>query len=487
MQRRGRQMQRAAVRRRVMLSRAVTEPIPRRAPRAGWLVLPAILVLAAACSPPGGSRQPDVVLVVVDTLRADHLTQYGYGRATSVGIDGFTADATVFTRAYSTSSWTVPSVASLLTGLLPTRHGLVRQSAVLPDELTTLAETLSAAGWRSAGFSGNVFVGTRTGFDQGFEHFSGHDRGVLAYPDVSAMLEQVEGWLRGLSDPREPVFLYFQPMNCHGPYRVPEERRADLLGRPPSDRFDYHGAPMKAILKGDVAARAQVTPDVVESLVEKYDSAVRYSLDAVAELLGHLRAAGKYENSLVIVTADHGEELFDHGGFSHAYSLFEEVVRIPLWIKLPRQTEGSVVDQPVSLADLVPTILEVVDLVQPLDLDGDSLLPLLGENADSSDFDRRPLAFDTRWKRRAVASAILLGPYKLIEIESDYEGRRDVRLLFDLERDPSERHDLARSDPRTAAALSARLRRLREGVAPASEATVVELEAEALEALGYVD
>jgi arylsulfatase A-like enzyme len=470
-----------------MLSRAVTEPIPRRAPRAGWFVLAAILALAAACSLPGRSRQPDVILVVVDTLRADHLTQYGYERGTSVGLTDFAAEATVFTHAYSTSSWTVPSVASLLTGQLPARHGVVRQSEVLPDELTTLAETLSAAGWHSAGFSGNVFVGSRTGFDQGFEHFSGPGRRVLAYPDVSVMLEQVEGWLRELSGSRTPVFLYFQPMNCHGPYRVPAERAADLLGRLPSDRFDYQGPPMKAILKGDLAARADVTPDLLESLVDQYDSAVRYSLDAVGELLDRLRAEGRYEDSLVIVTADHGEELFDHGGFGHAYSLFEEVVRIPLWIKLPRQTEGAVVDRPVSLADLVPTILEVVDLVQPLDLDGDSLLPLLRKNADSSDFDRRPLVFDTRWKRRAVASAILLGPYKLIEIESDYEGRRNARLLFDLGQDPGERHDLASREPETAEALAARLQAFTAGLPPSSEAEVIELEAEVLEALGYVD
>lgn len=470
-----------------MLSRAVTESIPRRVPPAGRLVLSAILVAAVACSLPGRSRRPDVVLVVVDTLRADHLTQYGYGRETSVGIDDFTADATAFARAYSTSSWTVPGVASLLTGLLPTRHGLVRQSAVMPDELTTLAETLSAAGWRSAGFSGNVFVGTRTGFDQGFEHFSGHERGVLAYPDVSAMLAQVEPWLQGLPNARTPIFLYFQPMNCHGPYRVPAERRADLLGRPPSDRFDYHGAPMKAILKGDLAARASITSEVRESLTDQYDSAVRYSLDAVGKLLDLLRAEGRYADSLIIVTADHGEELFDHAGFGHAYSLFEEVVRIPLWIKLPEQTKASVVDRPVSLADLYPTILDVLDLAPPGDLDGASLLALLEHGADARGFERRPLVFDTRWKSRAVASAILLGSYKLIEIESDYAGRRDTRLLFDLDRDPGERYDLASSEPRTAEALAARLQSLKEGFTPARETAVLGIEAEALEALGYVD
>ncbi len=457
---------------------------PTRVPR----LLPlAVLLAAGSCATSDRSPPIDVVLIVVDTLRADHLTQYGYDRKTSVGIDEFTADATVFTRAYSNSSWTVPSVASLLTGQLPTRHGVVRQSAVLPDELTTLAETLSAAGWRSAGFSGNVFVGARTGFDQGFERFDGHERGVLAYPDVSALLAQVDPWLKELPGSRTAVFLYFQPMNCHGPYRVPAEHRADLLGRAPSDEFQYQGPRMKAILRGDLTARTQVTPDVVESLVEEYDTAVRYSLDAVSELLERLRAARRYENALVIVTADHGEELFDHGGFSHAYSLFEEVVRVPLWIKLPRQTEGAVVDQPVSLADLYPTILDVLDLDQPVGLDGESLLPLLEKRADAGRFDRRPLVFDTRWKNRAVASAILLGRYKLIEIESDYAGRRNTRLLFDLGRDPGERQDLASREPETAEALAARLRAFTAGLPPGSEAEVVELEAAALEALGYVD
>jgi arylsulfatase A-like enzyme len=146
-----------------------------------------------------------------------------------------------------------------------------------------------------------------------------------------------------------------------------------------------------------------------------------------------------------------------------------------------------VVEQPVSLADLYPTILDVLELAPPAGLDGTSLLPLLQPGAGDKLVARRALVFETRWKSRAVASAILLGSYKLIEIGNDYAGRRDTRLLFDLDRDPGERHDLARSEPQTTEVLTARLRSLEEGVAPAREAAVVELETEALEALGYVD
>ncbi|MFQ5524663.1 MAG: sulfatase [Thermoanaerobaculia bacterium] len=444
--------------------------------------------LAGSCTGFGGSGPPDVVLIVVDTLRADHLTQYGYGRETSSALAEFSSAATRFSNAYSTSSWTQPAVSSLLTGLLPSRHGVVKQSTKLPAELASLPSTLSEAGWQTAGFSGNLFIGEKTAFDRGFEHFQGHGGKVLVYPDIADMIAKVDFWQADVWDHGRPVFLYFQPMNCHGPYRVPAEHRKDLLGYDPDRTFDYNDSVMTAILKdGDIEARDRVTPEYLESLTDQYDTAVRYSMDAVAALLATLKKEGIYDDALVIVTSDHGEELFEHGGFGHAYSLFEEVVRIPLWIKLPGQREGSVVDAPVSLIDLMPTILDAAGLPALEGLDGLSLAPLL-EDGSAPGFRGRPIVADTRWKRRAVATAVRLGSYKLIEIESDYSGRADERLLFDLEADPAELVDLAVSEPEKAAALSQALERTLalDGSSIETEAATG-LDLDVLRALGYVD
>lgn len=461
--------------------------------RASLFLALSILFLIVSCSGAGRSGPPNVIVIVVDTLRADHLTQYGYGRSTSSALAEFSGESSLFSAAYSTSSWTQPSVASLFTGLLPSRHGVVKQSTILPAELDTLAGLLSEAGWQTAGFSGNVFIGGKTGFDRGFDHFRGHEGKVLVYPDVGLMLEQVISWLGAGRDRREPAFLYFQPMNCHGPYRVPEERRADLLGTAPSTVFDYNDELMTAILKdGDTAARERVTAEYLTSLTDQYDTAVRYSMDAAGRLLEKLEEEGLYEDSLVILTSDHGEELFDHGGFGHGYSLFEEVVRVPLWIKLPGQKERATVESPVSLLDLLPTILEVAGIgsaVEETNLDGRSLVPLLaGERTGGAGFRARPIAMDTRWRRRAVASAIRLGSYKLIEIESDYEGRSRTRLLFDLATDPGEETNLSARETEKVEALSAALERIRLATAgERPETGEADLDREVLKALGYID
>ncbi|MCP4205173.1 MAG: sulfatase [bacterium] len=450
------------------------------------------LCLVGSCAEAGRSRTPNVIVIVVDTLRADHLTQYGYERSTSPALERFTAESSLFSAAYSTSSWTQPSVASLFTGLLPSRHGVVKQSTILPAELDTLAGLLSEAGWQTAGFSGNLFIGAKTGFDRGFDHFRGHEGKVLVYPDIGLMLEQVASWLDEGRQRRQPAFLYFQPMNCHGPYRVPEEHRADLLGSAPSRTSDYNDELMTAILKdGDIAARQRVTDEYLASLTDQYDTAVRYSMDAVSRLLEMLEKEGLYGDSLVILTSDHGEELFDHDGFGHGYSLFEEVVRVPLWVKLPGQSARAELELPVSLLDILPTILEVAgigDSVEQMNLDGRSLAPLLMGSRRASGFRGRPITMDTRWKRRAVASAVRLGRYKLIEIESDYSGRSNVSLLFDLETDSGEQTDLSASEAEMTGVLSQALERIRSSTAGQEPETgEADLDREVLKALGYID
>ncbi len=431
-------------------------------------------------------RPPSIVLIVVDTLRADHLSQYGYAPATSPALDAFAAQATRFSSCYAPASWTTPSTASIFTGLLPVVHGAHAQGAALPDQAVTLAELLHEAGWRTVGISYNHNVTATTGFQQGFEHFEGFEGESGEYPDIAKMRRAV-GRLR--FDSGRPLFLYLQPMNVHGPYRVPEEHAADLLGRSPDPKFRYAEGPAKKIMKsGKLELRAEIEAAYLDSHRDQYDTAIRYSMDQIAAILAKLRQHGVGDESLIVITADHGEELYEHQGFGHGYSLHREVLHVPLWIKLPGQTAGNVIEDWVSLTDLLPTILDTAGRRPPPDLSGRSLLPLIRGDAGVA-AERLPPLFQTRWPGRFVGAAVVQWPWKLLHVEESYDGLVDAYRLFHLGNDPHEQHDVAAEHREIVDRLA---RHLRQRLAP-SHQRLPSLSAEdrmnrkALKALGYVD
>jgi len=471
--------------------------------RSGWRSLgialatcTALAVLGVVAPPardrPEGSRsgRPNVVLVVIDTLRPDHLNHYGYARPTAAGFDAFAAQATRFDEAFSPSSWTAPSAASLHTGTLPARHRLSEYGTGLATELTTLAETLRANGWHTVGHSFNHHVSGKTGFAQGFDAFDDFLGSSQAYPDVSVMVNRVADWLA--ETPRGPFFLYLHPMNTHGPYRVPAEAQRGLLGQTPSRDFLYYGPVMSDILKhGRTDRRAAVDDRVMQSLVDQYDTAIHYSVGQLGRVFALLRDAGLYDDSLIVVTADHGEELFDHGGFSHGYSLHRELVHVPLYVKMPGQTAGAGVGTRVSLTDVMPTVLDVLGLPAPAATDGLSLRPLLpGTGATAAAFADRPIVHEVQWAERCIARSILLGRYKLVELARNYEGRHDETLLYDVARDPGEQRNVAGEHPDVVGALRTRLgttlAQAAAGAVANPEIVIRKLDQDRLRALGYL-
>ena len=474
-------------------------PLPGRqtsSRRAPAFALACALAAALACeggrddaSAPGPHVEdapPNVVLIVVDTLRADHLSHYGYERPTAAALDAFRAESSVYTRAYSTAPWTGPSTISIHTGLSPLRHGANAHGDKLPDEADTLAEILSDAGYFTHGISYNYEVSEKTGYEQGFDVFVDYDQDVLEYPDIGFMVKRVRRF--AAEPPDTPFFLYLHPMNTHGPYRVPEDRQAALLGQPPSRTFEYYGELMSAILReGDTARREDVTPEMIESLVDQYDVAIHYSTEEIAKMLAALEAAGLLANTIVVLTSDHGEELFDHGGFSHGYSLYEEVVHVPLYIRWPGASRGETRDRLVSLLDILPTILEVTGLESERDLDGVSL----AHPADDTD-QKRELVQQAGWTKRAVGRAILRDHEHLIDLERAYDAPDGRTELFDLARDPSERRDLAHSDADRLARLWDALADREADLASkdaleGGENVLSEMDEERLRALGYVE
>jgi len=442
---------------------------------------------AVAASERSAATPPNVVLIVVDTLRADHLSHYGYSRPTSEPLDRFRNRSTLFERAYSTAPWTGPSTMSIMTGLTTIRHRVNDRGDALAPEAVTLAERLSGAGYATHAISFNHIVSHETGLDQGFDEFDDFLGGILTYPDISVMARRVDRWVA--SKPRAPFFLYLQPMNVHGPYRVPKSRRSTLLGHEPSRAFEYWGKALMTPLMQDgrVELREQVTPEMVSSAIDQYDVAVRYSMEEIARMLDGLERAGLMDDTVVILTADHGEELFDHGGFSHGFSLHREVLHVPLYVHLPGQTEGKTVDRVVSSLDIVPTILALTGIENPGDLDGFDLFA-----PESTRSGERMLVQQAGWSERAKGFSLIAGQDHLIDLEHAYDTASPRLALYDVVADPKETRDRKAAEGDQAAQLRGELERRVAAYAqsealPAPENVLDEMDVERLRALGYVE
>jgi arylsulfatase A-like enzyme len=245
--------------------------------------------------------------------------------------------------------------------------------------------------------------------------------------------------------------------------------------------------------KGRLDLRDEVDPAYLQSLVDKYDTAVRYTTDQVARILAVLSNRGLFDNTLIIITADHGEELFDHGGFNHGTSMYRELLHVPLYVKMPGQRQGSRVSAPVSLLDIVPTVLDVAGLRSLHDLDGTSLVPLLEQPLAAASFDRRPRVYQCAWRNHFVGSAIARGNFKLVRIDSNYERVTDAWLLYDLESDPGEHSDLSEIRGEVVSRLRYDLERAiaryesQAGPVPEDRRALLDRDLDRLRALGYVE
>ncbi len=417
--------------------------------------LAALLALLAGCADPPATL-PNVVLIDVESLRADHIAHLGYERPTSIGLDRFRADAALFSRARAPSSASATSSASLLTGLSAGRHGVAGNGPRLANDYETLAELLRAQGFATAALSHYFELSEAAGFAQGFDRFETSAGPVEAHPNAAVMVDWLREWLA--SEPARPFFLYLHPVNTHAPYRVPPTRSAELLGRPATRTFEYEGEIPRAVMSGRPQARKLVGPNMQRSLVDQYDSAVRYTLDRVGEMIDLLRSSNAYDDSLIIVVGNHGEELFEHGGFGHGYTLYEEVLRVPLYVKQPGSRRAQTIETPVSSLDVVPTVLDLLGLAaRPVD--GQSLVPLL---VDPTGYPGERV-FTSRLaepQNRARQRALLRGRYKLIDSEQRYDLPRRTQEVYDLLLDPGEQDDLAARSATIAAELSRELDRI---------------------------
>jgi len=409
------------------------------------------------------SRRPNIIVYLVDTLRADHLGCYGQPKPISPRIDDFSREAALFEHTVANSSWTRPAVASLFTGLWPRSHNTIGGRGKLSPDATTLAEVLQVAGYRTASVVTNPNVSAAFGLDQGFEYYRFESR-------LSDWVnEEARRWLDSYWD-GAPFFLYLHTKDPHDPYDPPAEyRRRFAPGVPP-----------------DLPTRpdAETPPHRASDYLALYAADVAFNDDQFGRLLDSLRERGLYDDALIVFVSDHGEEFQEHGGWQHGKTLHAEQVNVPLIVKLPGQRKGSRIPELTQQIDLMPTILDYLGLEPQPGLEGRSLLGLIeGETPPAGA--REPifsyLGLGGLWRTSVVA-----GRWKLIQ----RRPRRQLasNSLFDTRADPGELRDLAELNPVTVGYLATLIqeRLLRPGRLRAEDAILApELEAE-LQALGYL-
>lgn len=426
---------------------------------------------ASPTNAPVAARRPNLVLYIADAVRADFLSAYGYPRPTSPRFDAFAAAGGLFTDATAQSSWTRPSVASLLTGLGVDAHGVFGTRNAVVDGVVTLAESLQAAGYATAAFVANDVVTPTLGYAQGFATWI-----PLPRRPSDEVARAALDWVRGR---REPFFLYVHTLGAHRPYLPSPEHWQPFLppgrSRPPD---------VNALV-----LRPRLAPGEMDVVRSAYAAEVHESDAAFGGLLDGLQTEGLLERTAVAFTADHGEAFDEHGDRGHGASLYQETVRVPLALRVPGLAGGVRTAVPAQHADLAPTFLALAGVPRPPELRGLDLRDLAGSGRDP----HRVLIGRLTYAG-ADKIAVRRGSLKLVVNEEPRAppGRRFE--LYDLGLDPGEARDLAAGRREEVEHLwmeSRAARRIEEAFRArigAGRAVAVSPEdREALRALGYVE
>jgi len=443
-----------------------------------------------------------LILISLDTLRADHLSCYGYHRTTSPAMDLLASEGALFLEAISTSSWTLPAHVSLLFSADCVHHRVMAADDRIPGNLVALTEILNQNGFVCGAITGGGFVSPKYGFARGFDFYNEAEGSVNFINSAELVFKAARSWLENNLD--KDFFLFLHTYQIHSPYHSP-----DPYGR----TFLYPGSSFNEInvehyVGGKGGIFRPLSIEERENIIDLYDGEIRYTDEAlIGPLIKWLKDKGIFDRMLIILTSDHGEEFYEHGAWVHGAHLYQESIRIPLIIKFPRGIfKGEKIDKIVRITDIAPTILEALNLekAQPDSWDGRSLFPLLRKKEKS---DRSFLA-DTCWlsgefcgddiNLLPLTVATNQGQKKIIfnrpwteELSKIYQpapASWKSMEIYDLSRDQAEQNDLSSKQPvavnRLLLALQARYKLL--GRLARSKIILSEEELEKLRALGYI-
>ncbi|MEM8962739.1 MAG: sulfatase [Acidobacteriota bacterium] len=393
----------------------------------------AIFALSCAAPEAPPPDTPNVVLVVVDTLGARHVGAWG-GEAETPRIDRLAKTGCRFSRAFAPTPWTQPTIASLFTGRMPHEHGVVRLFDSLDESHVTLAERLADAGYDTAAVVSHHLIGRKYGYGQGFDVYDdaiGDDNeGITG----GAVTDQAIAWLRSRGDDEDPYFLFVHYFDPHMPYLDHDDWALTVPG--------YYGPIRPGMGAWEMRElRGGLDEDDRRQLRALYLEEIAYTDREVGRLLDVVDAMG--EDTMTLFTADHGEELLEHGWIGHTRTLFDELLHVPLVVAKPGKIAPCEIDVPVSVLDLMPTILDVAQAPAERETTGRSLLPLV-EGEELAMVDLFAEVSFTPWSNKpervektAFATALIRGDLKIIH---DLGAGR--WSLYDRGVDPAEQSNL---------------------------------------------
>ncbi len=433
-------------------------------------------VSSTQAKPPHG-----IILISLDTLRADHLGTYGYYRNTSPNIDAFAKKSIVFNNAVVQAPWTLPSHMSIMTSLYPSFHGVRRYQNFLNDEKVTIAELLKEAGYQTAAFTDGGFMAASCEFDQVFDIYEDQRIGI------ANILPNVKAWLS--SNKSSPFFLFIHCYDIHNPYNPPPPYNSmfhDLT-------YTGHLVPSHIILEAINKNRVQVNEDDIRHFIALYDGGIRYTDTKIGEFLSYLQSSGVMNQSLIIITSDHGEEFMEHGHCGHRQLHYRPMLHIPLIMHIPNYPKKEVrIKDFVQSIDLLPTILDILDLPAFPEAQGRNLFPLIKRHKNSLrrsfwkvfyPFVKQPIisfAEDIRFDQWSI-------------INNDYQmiinSKTSSMQLFSLKADPMEKTDIAKDHGDITGPLFSKWEEL-YGTKSNDSVSIIDLDeqiSKQLEALGYVD
>jgi arylsulfatase A-like enzyme len=438
----------------------------------------------------------NVILISLDTLRGDHLGCYGYGRDTSPNMDKLAADGVIFLNSFAASPWTLPSHVSIVTGLDCINHQVYQSSDRMDPALPTLADFLRARGLLTAAFTGGGFVSGFFGFNKGFDNFRSH--GHVADPTQAAKLTKaVLPWIE--ANRRKSFFLFLHTYQVHNPYVTPEPYNLMFLD-PGAELHRVNMTPLR--YNHENRYKPPVSEAYRRNIVSLYDGEIRYTDEAlIGPLVEALKKDGLYDRTMIVITADHGEEFYEKKSWLHTNAVYDPTLKVPLLVKYPGSRDaGRRVDRYARITDIVPTILDEMGIRYPArSFDGKGLVPLIRgdergpERMFRSELDSYVVKNHIPAKRavsRDTYKIILNDPYTPADLAffAFPPPPTDKLEIYDLAVDPGETTNLALSRPDLAREL---LKYLQEHLKPSRKVTRQsrtdnrEIQKE-LRALGYI-
>jgi arylsulfatase A-like enzyme len=438
------------------------------------ICLPLSLLLLGALALAGDAGRPNLLLITLDTTRADYLSSYGFALPTTPHLDRLAEKGVRFSDAFSQIPLTGPSHATIMTGLYPHQHGAIRNGVPLLEGIPTLAEALAARGYRTAAFvSGWTLRGNLSGLDRGFDTYDDQMEDRYRLVNSQRFAHQVTPpameWLQ--ENGRRPFFLWIHYFDPHAPYKK-RHRAYDAL--------------------------EAASPGGLERLPERnrnYASEIRYTDAWIGKLLDLLAALDLESRTLVVATADHGEALGEHGYVGHGRRVYEEILQVPLILHWPEHLpEGRTVDTPVGLVDLAPTLTQLMDL-PPLG-EGADLAPLLGSGDPGKRYTMRRIFFETYPGARKKFWKLFSPPLKVIpslagfregSLKFIYNTAKKRSQVFDLSADGGELHDLMARFPAYEGSGIQLVEWIEDSSRANGESAASDEDLERLRSLGYVD